>query len=82
MDKQQLKLESNDRFFHRNITQDIIHMSKMQVLFPEADDKKAHQNSFNYMKLFFFLNSGQQSKLFCKSSTMRVWELHAVCILV
>lgn len=54
MDKQQLKLESNDRFFHRNITQDIIHMSKMQVLFPEADDKKAHQNSFNYMKLGFF----------------------------
>lgn len=54
MDKQQLKLENNDRFFHRNITQDIIHMSKMQVTLPEADDKKGHQKSFNYMKVLGF----------------------------
>ena len=54
MDKQQLKLENNDRFFHKNITQDIIHMSKTQLPFPEADDKAAHQNSFNYMKVWGF----------------------------
>lgn len=54
MDKQQLKLENNDRFFHKNITQDIIHMSKTQLPFPEADDKAAHQNTFNYMKVWGF----------------------------
>jgi len=33
---------------------DVIHMSKMQLPFPEADDKKAYQNSFNYVQVLLF----------------------------